>query len=41
LSVLPKFLIGSVVRAGKSRSSGKKLNFDEKPQNSRNDSSYQ
>ena len=39
--MLPKFLIGSVVRAGKSRSSGKKLNFDEKPQNSRNDSSYQ
>ena len=35
------FVIGSVVRAVKSHSSGKKPNFDPKPQKSRNDSSYQ
>jgi len=34
-------VIGSVVRAVKSHSSGKKPNFDPKPQKSRNDSSYQ
>jgi len=34
-------VIGSVVRAEKSHSSGKKPNFDPKPQKSRNDSSYQ
>ena len=34
-------MIGSVVRAVKSHSSGKKPNFDPKPQKSRNDSSYQ
>ena len=34
------FVIGSVVRAVKSHSSGKKPNFDPKPQKSRNDSSY-
>jgi len=33
-------VIGSVVRAVKSHSSGKKPNFDPKPQKSRNDSSY-
>ena len=36
-----KIVIGSVVRAVKSHSSGKKPNFDPKPQKSRNDSSYQ